>query len=205
MTLPLVSYKNIQIAILFKLTIAKYRVEPTDTPVEKILRYISMPYPTAYGLDGTYLPLGNLMDLSDSQSNIRATSQQTTLTISGIPTNSIKEILNSSIKGSKIEIFRKYYDPETGLRLEDTIPYAGRFKGIVNNYGVTEDYNVVEKIATNTIQLTCSSVVDMLMNKLSGRRTNGIDQHALYPGDVSLDRVTKLSASNYHFGAPVKK
>jgi hypothetical protein len=205
MSLPLMNYKSIEIALLFKLTIEKYKVNPSDTPIQKILRYSTMHYPITFESDGTYLPLGNLMDLTDSQSNIRATSQQTTLTISGIPNNSIKEILNSGIKGSKIEIFRKYCDPTTGNKLENELPYTGRFKGIVNNYAITEDYNMTEMVATNTIQLTCSSVVDMLMTKMSGRRTNGTDQKAHFPTDVALDRVTKLSGSNFNFGAPTKK
>lgn len=200
MTQPLVSYRDIQIGLFCKLTILSYKVEPTDIPIEKILLFSTMDRTVVIGSD-VYQPLGNFLDITDSSSNIRATSDQMTLSISGIPTNSIKEILNSKIKGSKIEIIRKFFNPITGASLGVT---TGRFTGIVNNYNLAEDFNSLDQIATNTIVLTCSSSIDILMNKIGGRRTNGIDQKALYPTDVSLDRVTTLANSNFNFGAPVK-
>jgi len=43
-----------------------------------------------------------------------------------------------------------------------------------------------------------------LSNKVSGRRTNPIDQKELYPTDPSMDRVVSLASSNFNFGAVIQ-
>jgi hypothetical protein len=94
------------------------------------------------------------------------------------------------------------FDATTGTQLAITGNPVGRFFGLVNNYSLQEDYDVTARTSSNTIVIVCSSAVEILNNKLAGRRTNPIDQKSFYPSDLSMDRVPKLVGANYQFGAP---
>jgi hypothetical protein len=152
----------------------------------------------------TYTGLGSLVAISDSTSSLRSSPGDLTITISGIPNSSIAEILNNKIKGSSVVVWRMVFDPTTGQKINITGNPAGRFRGIVSNYSLEEDWNTGSQTASNTILLTCASTVEILSNKISGRRTNPVDQNALYPSDLSMDRVPTLANSNFNFGAVIK-
>jgi hypothetical protein len=147
-----------------------------------------------------YQPLGQLLGVSGSSSELRNSSQGITVTISGIPNTSIAEVVNSRFKGSSIEVWRIIFDAETKQQLAVT----GRFQGLVNNYALEEDYDNIAGSASNRIAFTCSSTTEILSNKVSGRRTNPIDQKELYPTDPSMDRVVSLASSNFNFGAVIQ-
>ena len=186
----LAAYSTIQTALFCRVDVPDY-----DT-----LHFSS--FNRAVTINGeSYTPLGNLMAVSESSSELRINQTQLSITISGIPDTSIAEILNNKIKGSAVEVWRVYFDATTGELLNVVDNPAGRFQGIVNNYSLEEDWS--ESGSSNTILLTCSSSVDLLANKVSGRRTNPNDQRALYPSDASMDRVLALANSNFNFGAPV--
>lgn len=172
-----------------------------DVPDYAILRF------SAYNAnltvnDETYTGLGSLLGVSDSSSVIRAVPGELTISISGIPSGSIADILNSKIKGSKIQVWRVLFNPTTGTPLSITGNPTGRFQGIVTNYNIEETYDTMAQSATNTITLLCASNVEILSNKISGRRTNQYDQRAIDGGDASMDRVNKLSNANLNWGAP---
>jgi hypothetical protein len=59
-----------------------------------------------------------------------------------------------------------------------------------------------DDVGAVSLTLTCTSVVGLLNNKITGRRTNPTDQELFYPGDKSMDRVPSLAKSNFNFGAP---
>lgn len=191
MTIDLSAYEHIQTALFCRM----------DVPDYEVLRFSS--YNRSVTIDGeTYLGLGTLLGVSDSTSELRVSGGDLSITLSGIPNTSIAEILDNKIKGSSIQVWRVVFDAITGQQLAITGNPAGRFQGIVNNYSLEEDWTPGGQSTSNTILLTCSSTVEILSNKVSGRRTNPIDQKDLYPSDVSMDRVLKLANSNFNFGAP---
>jgi hypothetical protein len=79
-----------------------------------------------------------------------------------------------------------------------------RFQGIVNNYSLEEDWTPGGTDARNTIAFICSSTVELMTNKVAGRRTNPIDENYFFPTDRSMDRVPNLANSNFNFGAVIK-
>lgn len=184
------NYSTIQAALFCRM----------DVPNYAVLRFSSYNLPITINGE-IYTPLGNLMNVSNTSSDLRINETQLSITISGIPNTSIAEILNNKIKGSAIEVWRVYFESGTGELLNVINNPAGRFQGIVNNYSLEEEWS--EQTSSNTILLTCSSAIELLSNKVSGRRTNPIDQKSLYPNDVSMDRVLSLANSNFNFGAPV--
>jgi hypothetical protein len=156
--------------------------------------------------DGTvYTGLGSLMDITATQNTIRATSQNLTITISGIPAANLTFATEALLRGSPVEIWRYVFNPQTGVALTGIGDNpAGRFFGIVNNFTITYDVDPTspDRTSTATILLDCTSSVDILANKVAGRRTTPEDMKRYFPGDLSMDRVPKLANSNFNFGAP---
>jgi hypothetical protein len=155
--------------------------------------------PVTFG-GNTYTNIGNLLEVSPIQTEIRASNSELSLTLSGIPNNSINTIFNQAIKGSQIELFRGFFDPTTH-QLISLAPNANpllKFKGIVTNYSISDIVEVESLSASTSIVLTCNSIVEILSNKVSGRRTNPSD----FPGENSMVRVSALANSNLQFGAP---
>lgn len=150
----------------------------------------------------TYTNIGNLLSVSGSTSELTVSPSELSIGLSGIPTGSVAEILNNEIKGSEIYIYRVFLDPVTHAPIDlDPGPGTGnvllKFKGIVTNYSITDEVDVLTLSASTTITLTCNSIVEVLANKTSGRRTNPQD----FPSESSMSRVQALANSNFNFGA----
>lgn len=199
MTINLSNYKNIETALFVKLVCSYYVANPGDTPVTQSLYFSQYDVPVT--IDGNvYAPLGNLLGITETTTELRVTPGQLSITISGIPNSSIAEIVNSKIKGSTVQVWQVFFDPVTKQMLNIAGNPMGRFQGLVNNFALEEEYS---GSATNRILLVCSSTVEVLSNKISGRATNPEDQKAVNSSDVSMDRVLALAKSNFNFGAPV--
>jgi hypothetical protein len=155
----------------------------------------------SYPINGeTYQGLGQLMDVTTNASELRVSGSELSITISGIPNTSITDILNTKIKGASVKVYRAFFASNTVSLI--TVPGnpIGKFFGFVNNYQLAEEYDIQTREASNTIIMTCSSVVDVLDNKISGRKTNPSSQKSFYPNDRSMDRVPTLVNSVFNFG-----
>lgn len=199
MAIDLSTYTSIGSALAVKLEVPKYRVESTDPFTSQVFRFTDNQFPLTIDSE-SYLALGNFVAITSTRSELRSSTAPITITIAGIPTNSIKEVVNSRIKGSKISIYRVVYDAITYQTLAINGNPAGRFFGYVSNYTISEEYDVLSKTATNTIELICSSVQEVLENKLSGRKCNPNSMKSFYPTDISMDRVPNLAGANFDFG-----
>jgi hypothetical protein len=199
MSIDLSAYKSIGSTLAVKLAITKYRVNKDDSFTSNTLRFTDSLYPLT--IDGnTYLGLGNFLSITSTSNELRSSTAPITVTISGIPTSSINEVVNSRIKGSKIDIYRVLYNPENNQVLNITGNPAGRFFGYVTNYTISEDFNAQTRTATNTVELICSSVQEVLENKIAGRKCSPNSMKAFYPTDISMDRVPNLAGANFDFG-----
>lgn len=192
MTMNLTNYSSIQTALFVRL----------DIPDYDVLRFSNFNLP--YVIDSeTYTPLGQLLNISEASNELRSIPGEMSITISGIPNTIIGEFLDQRIKGSSIQVYRALFNAVSATPLAISGNPAGRFQGIVNNFSIDESFDSASLTASSTILLTCTSSVELLSNKISGRRTNPIDQNQLYPTDRSMDRVLKLSKSNLNWGSPV--
>jgi hypothetical protein len=195
MSLDLTSYPAIQSNLFIRLTVYD------DVGVDEVITLSD--YHRAITIAGVeYTGLGQLLTVSDSQTDIRVSPFELSVSLSGIPTANINLVLNSRIKGSSIEIRRAVFNPTTGVLLAIAGNPAGRFFGIVNNYNISEEYPEVGKDSTSTVTLICNSNISVLQSKLAGRATNPRVQKTLYPGDLSMDRVPSIANANFNFGAP---
>jgi hypothetical protein len=199
--IDLSSYTSIQSNLFVRIEVDYYKDSPTATPREEILRFSDFKYPiVVYG--EPYLGLGRLMGITDTRSEIRASSGELTITISGIPNTSIFEIVNSKIKGAPVVVTRVLFDPQTNQLLDIPGNPLAKYRGFVNNYSLQEDYDQSTRSSTNTLVLICASSIDVLANKFSGRRTNPYSQKKYFPNDISMDRVPTLENATFNFGAP---
>lgn len=146
-----------------------------------------------YTISGTtFTALGQLVNITSSVNELRASTNPLTITVSGIPDSSINAIVNSKLKGSRVTVYRGYFQ-QNGNSIIGVDTIVGRYSGFVNNYSLVEEYNNLLRTATNTIQIECSNFIDLLDNKVSGRRTNSSSQNRFYPNDRSFDRVPVLA------------
>ena len=191
MSLDLSSYRSIQTNIFITLTIPGYETLTFSD------------YHKTFTLSGTtYQGLGQLLSITDTTSNLRAASNELTFSISGIPEGNIADVITQKIKGSPLTVKRAFFDSTTGELLDIAGNPAGKFKGVISNYTITDDLDEGARTGSFTITFVATSVIDLLNNKVSGRRTNPIDQKEFYPSDQSFDRIPALAKSNFNFGAP---
>lgn len=201
MTINLSSYRNIACGLFVKIECSYYKATPASTPTTEVFAFSDQINSWNIGGDD-YYGLGKLLSISETVSEIRGSSNEVSISVSGIPNASIAEIVNSRIKGSKVSIYRAVFDVATHEALTITGNPAGRFFGIVNNYSLSEEYDIDTRTSTNTITFICSGVLDVLASTLKGRRTNPQDQRSYYPTDAGMDRVPSLVGSYFDFGAP---
>lgn len=201
MPINLSSYTAIETGLFVRVEVDYYKTSAGATPTSTVLRFSD--YRGTVTIDGeSYVGLGRLLNITPTVSELRGTTGSVTVTISGIPNTSIAEIVNSRMKGCPIKIYRVVFDPVTGTQLAITGNPAGRFFGIVSNYTLEEDYSVDERRSTNTIAMICTSNMEFLDNKVTGRKTNPSSMKQFYPSDESFDRVPSLVGANFNFGAP---
>ena len=75
-----------------------------------------------------------------------------------------------------------------------------RFKGIITNFSISEDTDILQGQNTNSISVTCASINTILENKVSGQRTTLVDRQRYFSGDLTFNRVADLHNVNYDFG-----
>lgn len=146
-----------------------------------------------------YKGLGLMLGISATTSELKTSPGGITISISGIPDANLTQFLNTKIKGSRVVVKRGFYIVPTGGTY---LQVVGRFYGIIDNYTIDEEYRNDTRTATNTIAIACSSVVQILENKVAGRKTNPTSFRSFSPTDASMDRVPNLVGANFDFGKP---
>lgn len=193
------NYNAIQSNLYVRISIAEYKNTPGGSYVPMVLRFSDDIVPLTIAGE-EYKGIGNLMGVTDSSSELKASEQELTISITGIPDSSIDEIINSKIKGSPVTIYRVLFDTNTEAVLNiDNNPML-KFQGYVTNIGLTEEYKIDERMSINTLTLVCSNKLKMLSNKSIGRKTNSHSMKRYFPNDVSFDRVASLGNAYFDFG-----
>ena len=167
-TIPEVDERSIEYGVLIDLTL------------DGTTYYISNCYKAVVYNGNTYDALAGFLTVSEIQSNISNANDEIQVSLSAIPPNYIAATLNEPIKGGEINIYRVFFDYRTQQVLEDgsgNPKVYRRFTGIISNYSVQEDLDATTMTpeVNHTITIIASSVMGVLENKISGRRTNKQD------------------------------
>ena len=152
-------------------------------------------------IDGTtYTPLGGLLAIGVQQRDLRVTSSDTSISLSGIDGNNIQIVLASEgkIRGSQVEIIRGFYD--ANYNLSNT---AHRFTGIVTSYNIAEEWDEENNKDNFTVNLNASSFKTVLENRIAGRKTNQSSWQYFTSTDSSMNNVYAISGRHFDFGMPV--
>lgn len=156
------------------------------------------------GLVYQYDPAGILLSISEGVSELRASAVETAVALTGIPLQYAVVVQAQRIKGSRLDVYRVFTDPETDQVLAISGNPVFMFRGIVSNYGFSEQFNEFSQDSSLVVNLSCTSLVDLLNTKIQGRRTNSESMRQFYPNDISFDRIVDLIGRPFDFGGPVK-
>ena len=148
----------------------------------------------------TFSNLGALLTIGDVQRDVKATSFDMSISLTGIDPNNVALILSSDIKGSIVEIWRGFLDSDNQIITTPTLQFFKRWTGIVNNVSITEDWNDQVRSRIATCVITCSSMRRILENRIAGIKTNNTVWQFFYPGDASMARVDAISNTYFDFG-----
>ena len=207
-TITAVQQPGVEHGVLIDLTL------PDPTTGNATLYRISNCYTDVVYNSNTYTALGGFLNVTDIQSDLQKTNNDITLSLSAIPSEYIEAIMKQEIKGGTLRIYRAFFDSTAQTVLTNQVFL--RFDGYITNYAIQED--VTSETVTHTITVTASSILGILENRVSGRRTNeqsyrtyypeqyitsAIDNpegNELLPADYSMSRVVALKAASFDFG-----
>lgn len=157
-------------------------------------------------VDGTtYTGLGDLLSLGDIQRDIKATSDDLSITLTGIDGNNVHMLLYEDIKGSLVEVWRGFLNTDNQIITSPSQQFFKRYQGIVNNMSIAEEYNEKLRTRVATCSISCCSFRLILENRMAGIKTNPVSWRQFYPSDSSMDRVPVIQSQYFDFGAPPKK
>lgn len=148
----------------------------------------------------TFSNLGSLLTIGDVQRDVKATSFDMSISLTGIDPNNVALILSSDIKGSIVEIWRGFLDSDNQIITTPTLQFFKRWTGIVNNVSISEDWNEQARSRVATCTITASSMRRILENRIAGIKTNKTVWQFFYPGDASMNRVDAISNTYFDFG-----
>ena len=150
----------------------------------------------------TFANLGALLSVGDVQRDIKATSDDMTIALTGIDPTNVGIILGNDIKGSLVEVWRGFFDSNNQIITTPTTQFFKRYQGIINSVSITEDFNSEARTRIATCSISCSSMRRILENRLSGVKTNKNNWQFIYAGDTSMNRVSEISNTYFDFGSP---
>ena len=154
-------------------------------------------------VDGTtFVGLGSLLAIGDIKREMKATSADLNISLTGIDNTNIAIILSANIKGSKVELWRGFFDSNNQIITTPTQQFFKRYQGYVSNYSITEDWNENLRTRVATCGISCASFRTILENRISGLTTNPIVWQKFYANDKSMDRVPVIAATYFDFGKP---
>lgn len=150
----------------------------------------------------TFSNLGALLNVGDVQRDMRSTSDDMTIALTGIDPVNVGIILGNDIKGSLVEVWRGFFDTNNQIITTPTTQFFKRYQGIINSVAITEDFNSEARTRIATCSISCSSMRRVLENRLGGVKTNQSSWQFLYPGDTSMNRVATIANTYFDFGKP---
>lgn len=145
--------------------------------------------------------LGILLNVGDVQRDIKSTSNETTVTMTGIDTSMLGWVLGQNVKGAQIQMWHGFFDSNGALiTTGGTGGLYQFFNGYINSFSISEQWMEEQKMYVGTITVSASSIQLVLQNRIAGRYTNNNSWQFFNPSDTSMNRVSVIENANYMFG-----
>lgn len=170
-----------------------------DLQLDTNTYYLSSAYkPITYN-SNTYTELGAFLTLGEVAEDIKATNGDLQIGLTGIPSNAdyMSAVLTTPIKGGTVKVYRAFFNDDYTV---DSANVFQRFSGIITNFTISEQQDMMAGNRTNSIGVSCSSINTILENKVSGQRTSPEDRRKFYANDETFDRVPDLQGVQFDFG-----
>ena len=150
----------------------------------------------------TFSNLGSLLSISAIDRNIKASSADLAISLTGVDGANVAVVLAANIKGSNIDVWRGFLDSNNQIITTPTQQFFKRYSGIVSNCSITEDFNDQLRTRIATVGITCASFRTILENRIQGIKTTPKAWNFTYPSDTSMNRVPVIAATYFDFGKP---
>jgi hypothetical protein len=151
----------------------------------------------------TFTNLGALLGVGDVQRDIKATSDDMSISLTGIDPVWVGVILGTYIKGSTVEVWRGFLDSNNQIITTPTLQFFKRYQGIINNVSITENFDTQARTRIATCSVSCSSMRRILENRMSGVKTNQQSWQFIYgASETSMNRVATIANTYFDFGKP---
>jgi hypothetical protein len=139
------------------------------------------------GVQVTFTAASQLLAFGSVANNLEAKDNALDISLSGIGQEITAVVLANPIAGAVVYVMRGFYLEESGS-IADT-PYQ-RWAGRVNSFSIQDDFTFGED--NIVISLSCTSLLNTLLQRVAGRFTNDSSQQYFYPGDKSMEFVDDL-------------
>ena len=145
--------------------------------------------------------LGQLVGIGKVQRDIKSTANQTTITLVGIDTALLGEVLSNNFKGAQITMWKGFFNTDGTL-----ITTGGNgglyqyFYGFINTFNIGEQWMEEARMYVGTITVSAANIQMILQNRIVGRFTNDPSWQFFTPNDTSMNRVATISTVYYPFG-----
>jgi hypothetical protein len=151
--------------------------------------------------DQPFDALGILLNIGDVQRDIKSTSNETTVTMTGIDTSMLGWVLGQNVKGAQIQMWHGFFDTNGALITTGGVGGLYQFfNGYINSFSISEQWMEEQKMYVGTITVSASSIQLVLQNRVAGRYTNDNSWQFFNPNDTSMNRVSVIENVNYMFG-----
>jgi hypothetical protein len=149
----------------------------------------------------TFAALGAYMGISDIQQDMKSSSVDVKISITGLDPTYISQVLSSVIKGSVVTVWRGFLDSDNQIETIGGVQqFFQRYQGIVNNIAIDESFDQSSRVRTATCVISSASMRLILDSRIAGIRTNPSSWQAIYPNDTSMNRVPSIAATYFNFG-----
>jgi hypothetical protein len=157
---------------------------------------------TVPAVDATaFSAVGTLLRVGDVQRDIKSTSNDTSVSLTGIDTSMLGFVLGNTVKGSYIQMWHGFFDTNGALiTTGGTGGLYQFFSGYVTSFSIQENWMEEARSFVGTVQIGASSTQMTLQNTNAGRYTNDDSWQFFAPGDTSMNRVSFIETINYQFG-----
>jgi hypothetical protein len=189
---PVVGTNNIRYADFVRITVNGTTYRFTTAPSDITVSAVDA---------SAFNAVGVLLGVGDVQRDIKSTSNETTLSLTGIDTSVLGWVLSQNMKGSPIQMWHGFFDTNGALiTTGGTGGLYQFFNGIVTSFAINEQWLEEIKTFVGTVTIAASSIQLVLQNRVAGRYTNNNSWQFFNTGDTSMNRVSFVESINYQFG-----
>jgi len=147
--------------------------------------------------------MGAYVGLSEIQQDMKSTSVDLKLTVTGLNPDIIAAVLASNMKGSQIIVWRGFLDSNNQIQTIGGVQqFFQRYQGIINNIAISEKFDQRARTRVATCVISSASMRLVLDSRIAGIKTNPSNWRFLYPTDSSMDRVPVIASTYFNFGTP---